>query len=595
MGSDTIIYVTNLRSRLICKEIKMEQKEKWMVAGKRADFQAIGKKYGIDQVTARIMRNRDIVGEEQIEKYLYGNLSSLYNPHQMKDMDRLISILQEKIQNEKRIRIIGDYDIDGIQSTYILLKGIQRVGGIVTAAIPDRMKDGYGINENLITQAKEDGADTIITCDNGIAAIEEIAYAKQLGMTVLVTDHHDIPYEEKEGRRIYKKSNADAIVNPKQEACHYPFSGICGAVVAFKVIQALYEAFQIPAEEAMHFLQYAAFATVGDVMDLVDENRIIVKYGLEQMRRTDNAGLRALMQQKNIQPECLSSYHLGFVLGPCLNASGRLDTAVRSLKLMLEENEGKAAVLAAELSDLNEERKAMTTEGIEEAEKVIAQEQIAMDKVMVIYLPNLHESLAGIVAGRIRERYHKPVFVLTKAEEGVKGSGRSIETYSMYEELCKCKELFSKFGGHPMAAGLSMPEENVEKFRKKINTYTSLTEEDFIPKILIDVPMPLGYVTKTLIQEMHVLEPFGKGNVKPVFADKNIRVRNKHIVGKNKNVLKMTLEDANGRSYPAVYFGDVEKMFQFIGENDHVSVVYYPEINSYMGNEEIQFIISNYC
>ena len=392
--------------------------EKWMVAGKRADFKAIGAKYGIDQVTARIIRNRDIIGEEAIEKYLYGDLNGLYSPHRMKDMDRLIQILRNKIREKKKIRIIGDYDIDGIQSTYILLKGIQRAGGSVTAAIPDRMKDGYGINENLITQAKEDGADTIITCDNGIAALEAIHYAKESGLTVLVTDHHDIPYTEENGIRSYKESEADAIVNPRQEACDYPFSGICGAVVAFKVVQALYEACDIPQEEAMEFLENAAFATVGDVMDLTDENRIIVKYGLEQMRRTKNPGLRALMRQKEILPENLSAYHLGFVLGPCINASGRLDTAVRSLKLMLAEEEEQAAILAAELSDLNEERKDMTKDGLEEALKVIEEKRLEQEKVMVVYLPKLHESLAGIVAGRIREKYNRPVFVLTKSEEG---------------------------------------------------------------------------------------------------------------------------------------------------------------------------------
>ncbi|MBO5372058.1 MAG: single-stranded-DNA-specific exonuclease RecJ [Lachnospiraceae bacterium] len=570
------------------------QKEKWMVAGKKADFAAIGKKYGIDQVTARIIRNRDIIEDKTIDKFLNGTLTDLYSPHLMKDMDKLIAILKQKIQEKKFIRIIGDYDIDGIQSTYILLKGISRVGGNVTAAIPDRMKDGYGINESLITKAKEEGMDTIITCDNGIAAIDAIAYAKKLGLTVLVTDHHDIPYIEENGIRTYKESQADAIVNPKQEACGYPFSGICGAVVAFKVIQALYEAFDIEEKEVMDFLENAAFATIGDVMDLQDENRIIVKYGLEQMRQTKNAGLSALMLQKEVAPEKLSAYHIGFVLGPCINASGRLDTAVRSLQLMLADKI-KAAALAVELADLNEERKVMTAEGVENAIALIEKEEIAQDSVMVIYLPKLHESLAGIVAGRIREQYNKPVFVLTDAEEGVKGSGRSIENYSMYEEMCKCQELYSKFGGHPMAAGLSLPKENVEKFRKAINANAMLTEEDFIPKILIDVPMPLSYVTKELIKELEILAPFGKGNPKPVFADKNIVVREKRIVGRNRNVLKMTIEDVYKNRYSAVYFGDAEGMMRFLEEKECISIVYYPEINEYMGKEEIQFVISNYC
>lgn len=572
-----------------------KRKEKWFVAGKRADFRAIGEKYGIDQVTARIIRNRDIVEDAEIAKYLKPELSELYSPHLMKDMDLLVNILMEKIRGQKPIRIIGDYDIDGIQSTYILLQGIRRAGGIVTAAIPDRMKDGYGINESLIVQAKEDGADTIITCDNGIAAIDAIAYAKELGLTVLVTDHHDIPYIEEDGVRTYRRSMADAIVNPKQKECGYPFAGICGAVVAFKVIQALYEACGIAAEEAMVFLEHAAFATVGDVMDLTDENRILVKYGLDQMRHSGNLGIRALMQQKEVQPKRLSAYHLGFVLGPCLNASGRLDTAIRSLKLLLSEEEAEAAVLAAELADLNEERKKMTADGLKEAGKVIEEQRLYEQKVMVVYLPALHESLAGIVAGRIREQYNHPVFVLTQSEEGIKGSGRSIETYSMYEELCKCQDLFSKFGGHPMAAGLSLPAENREEFVRRINAYASLTEEDFIAKVHIDVPMPLSYVTKELIEELKILEPFGKGNEKPVFADKNIRVREKRVVGKNRNVLKLVLEDGAGGRYQAVYFGEAEEFLGFLEERDTISIVYYPEINSYMGREEIQFVVSNYC
>lgn len=571
------------------------QKEKWFVMGKRADFLGIGRKYGIDQVTARIIRNRDIVEEAEIEKYLHPSLKGLYSPYLLKDMDVLIQILKEKIQLGKQIRIIGDYDIDGVQASYILYKGITRVGGNVTVAIPDRMKDGYGINENLIAQAKKDGAETILTCDNGIAAIDAIAYAKELQMTVLVTDHHDIPYQEENGIRVYKRSQADAIVNPKQAECGYPFSEICGAVVAFKVIQALYEAYGLAEEESLEFLENAAFATVGDVMDLKDENRIIVKFGLERMRHTKNLGLAALIRQKEVLAERLSAYHLGFVLGPCINAGGRLDTAVRSLKLLLAKEETEASVFAAELSDLNEERKRMTMEGIEAAKGIILEQKLEEQKVMVVYLPNLHESLAGIVAGRIREQYHHPVFVLTDSEEGVKGSGRSIETYSMYEELCKCQELFLKFGGHPMAAGLTLPKENVKEFAVRLNQNAALSQEDFIPKIHIDVPMPLSYVTADLINELKILEPFGKGNEKPVFADKNIRVKEKRIVGKNKNVVKLSLLDEMGNTYPAVYFGNAEDMMEFLNRADKISIVYYPEINSYMGREEIQFVISHYC
>lgn len=571
------------------------QKEKWFVAGKKADFSAIGRKYGIDQVTARIIRNRDITEDTEIEKYIRPKLENLYSPHLMKDMDILVNILQEKIYLKKHIRVIGDYDIDGVQATYILLKGIRRAGGIVTAAIPDRMKDGYGINENLIAKAKADGAEVIITCDNGIAAIAAVAYAKDLGMTVLVTDHHDIPYKEDGGIRTYLKSRADAIVNPKQEGCTYPFSGICGAVVAFKVVQALYEKCGIPAAESMGFLENAAFATVGDVMDLTDENRIIVKYGIEQMRHTKNPGLSALMCQKKVEPDQLCAYHLGFVLGPCINASGRLDTAARSLKLLLSEDEAEAAALAAELADLNEERKQMTADGVAEALELIQKEHLESQKVMVIHLPGLHESLAGIVAGRIREQYNHPVFVLTDAGEGIKGSGRSIEAYSMYEELCKCQDLFLKFGGHPMAAGLTLPADNMEEFIRRMNENSSLTEEDFIPKIHIDVPMPLSYVTEELIREFEILEPFGKGNAKPVFADRNIRVKERRFIGKNKSAARLTLEDGNGFCYPAVYFGNAEAFMEFLEKKDTISIVYYPRINSYMGKSEIQFVISNYC
>lgn len=586
----------NLFTFGIGAEVKMSiQNEKWMIINKKADFKEIGRRYGVDQVLARIIRNRDIVKEHEIEKYLHGTLKDLYPPRLMKDMDRAVSILQEKIHGKKPVRVIGDYDIDGIQSTYILLKGIRRVGGVVSAAIPHRVRDGYGINENLIRQAKEQGTDTILTCDNGISAIEAIAYAKSLGMTVLVTDHHDIPYMEKDGVRTFLRSEADAIINPRQQDCGYPFDGICGAVVAWKLVQALYEAENIPEGEAMEFLENAAFATVGDVMDLTDENRIIVKYGLEQMRRTKNPGLAALMRQKNVEPGRLGTYHLGFVLGPCMNASGRLDTAVRSLKLMLAESAEEAIPLAMELDGLNEERKAMTEAGVEEARGKILEEGWDKDKVMVIFLPELHESLAGIVAGRIREIYHKPAFVLTQSEDGVKGSGRSIGAYSMYEELCKCRHYFTKFGGHPMAAGFSMKERDVDRLRQDLNDLSGLSEEDFIPRIHIDVPMPLSYVTRELVEELELLGPFGKGNEKPVFADKNIKVPKKRIVGKNRNVLKMVLEDSYGFTYPGVYFGDVEEMSGFLERKNKISIIYYPEINSYMGREEIQFVVSNYC
>lgn len=583
--------------------------EKWFVINKGADFAGIAKRFGISPVTARLIRNREVMGDEAIARYLKGGIGELYDPHLLLDSDRLTDILVQKISEQKKIRVIGDYDIDGVMSTYILYKGITRCGGSVDFQIPDRMKDGYGINDHLIEQADEAGIDTIITCDNGIAAIGEIAHAKSLGMTVLVTDHHEIPYTEERGERHYKRSEADAIVNPKQMECTYPYKNLCGAAVAWKVIQILYEKCDIAVEESYDFLENVAFATVGDVMDLTDENRILVREGLKRIHTTMNPGMRALILQNKLEPEQISSYHFGFVLGPCINASGRLETAKIALNLFLQEDVKKASEIAAELVDLNAQRKDMTAEGVELAMQQV-EEGNTGEKVLVVYLPDVHESLAGIIAGRIREACHKPTFVLTKSEDGVKGSGRSIEAYSMYEELCKCQELFTKFGGHPMAAGLSLTEANVEIFREKINACCGLTEEDFIPKIKIDIPMPVDYPDIPLVNELLLLEPFGKANVKPQFADKNLGIDRAVVVGKNQNVLKLTLKTERGKSISAVYFGDVEEFREYYGrkygENEvqqaflgrtngiRMSVVYYPEINRYQGNESIQIVIKNY-
>lgn len=583
--------------------------EKWFVINKGADFAGIAKRFGISPVTARLIRNREVMGDEAIARYLKGGIGELYDPHLLLDSDRLTDILVQKISEQKKIRVIGDYDIDGVMSTYILYKGITRCGGSVDFQIPDRMKDGYGINDHLIEQADEAGIDTIITCDNGIAAIGEIAHAKSLGMTVLVTDHHEIPYTEERGERHYKRSEADAIVNPKQMECTYPYKNLCGAAVAWKVIQILYEKCDIAVEESYDFLENVAFATVGDVMDLTDENRILVREGLKRIHTTMNPGMRALILQNKLEPEQISSYHFGFVLGPCINASGRLETAKIALNLFLQEDVKKASEIAAELVDLNAQRKDMTAEGVELAMQQV-EEGNTGEKVLVVYLPDVHESLAGIIAGRIREACHKPTFVLTKSEDGVKGSGRSIEAYSMYEDLCKCQELFTKFGGHPMAAGLSLPEANVEIFREKINACCGLTEEDFIPKIKIDIPMPVDYPDIPLVNELLLLEPFGKANVKPQFADKNLGIDRAVVVGKNQNVLKLTLKTERGKSISAVYFGDVEEFREYYGrkygENEvqqaflgrtngiRMSVVYYPEINRYQGNESIQIVIKNY-
>ena len=568
--------------------------EKWMVAAKRADFKGIGERFGIDQVTARIIRNRDVIGEKAIEKYLHGSRKDFYSPWLLKDMEKAVSILQEKIENRNRIRIIGDYDIDGVMSTYILLESLRGLGCDVDMMIPNRITDGYGINEHLIEQAWQEGRDTIITCDNGIAAVTQIRKAKDLGMTVIVTDHHEVPFEDLEGGRKEILPPADAIVNPKQKACSYPFAGLCGAVVAMKVMEALYEKMAPEVDLVDKMLPFAGIATIGDVMDLQDENRILVKEGLQRLHHTTNLGLQELIRVNNLEPENISPYHIGFILGPCLNASGRLDTAKRALQLLLADSREEAAVLAGDLKNLNESRKEMTAQGLEKAIEQVESTSMMEDTVLVVFLPECHESLAGIIAGRLRERYHKPSFVLTRGEEGVKGSGRSIESYSMYEKLCECKEYLTKFGGHPMAAGLSLEEENVERFRRKLNEQSGLTEEDLVEKVTIDVPMPIHYIRKDLVQELSLLEPFGKGNEKPLFAQKNLWISQMRVFGKNRNVVKMRLTDENGYPMDGVYFGNGDEFAEEGREKRKISIVYYPDINMYQGRESLQVIIRHY-
>lgn len=568
--------------------------EKWMVAAKQADFKGIGERFGIDQVTARIIRNRDVIGEKAIEKYLHGSRKDFYSPWLLKDMEKAVAILQEKIENRNRIRIIGDYDIDGVMSTYILLESLRGLGCDVDMMIPNRITDGYGINEHLIEQAWQEGRDTIITCDNGIAAVTQIRKAKDLGMTVIVTDHHEVPFEDLEGGRKEILPPADAIVNPKQKACSYPFAGLCGAVVAMKVMEALYEKMAPEVDLVDKMLPFAGIATIGDVMDLQDENRILVKEGLQRLHHTTNLGLQELIRVNNLEPENISPYHIGFILGPCLNASGRLDTAKRALQLLLADSREEAAVLAGDLKNLNESRKEMTAQGLEKAIEQVESTSMMEGMVLVVFLPECHESLAGIIAGRLRERYHKPSFVLTRGEEGVKGSGRSIESYSMYEKLCECKEYLTKFGGHPMAAGLSLEEENVERFRRKLNEQSGLTEEDLVEKVTIDVPMPIHYIRKDLVQELSLLEPFGKGNEKPLFAQKNLWVSQMRVFGKNRNVVKMRLTDENGYPMDGVYFGNGDEFAEEGRGKRKISIVYYPDINMYQGRESLQVIIRHY-
>ena len=569
--------------------------EKWVVCIKKADFYGIAEKFKINPVIARLIRNRDVIGDEKIQEYLHGTLADLPSGRKMKDLEKAAEILEKKIQEGCRIRIIGDYDIDGVTSTTILLKGLKRLGANVDTCIPDRIKDGYGINEHLISKALEDGIDTIVTCDNGIAAYNEITEAKESGMTVVITDHHDVPFRDTDNGRKWIIPPADAVVNPKQQNCPYPNKNLCGAVVAWKLIWIMYENAGIPAEEILAFTELAAVATVGDVMDLQGENRIIVKEGLRQLSHTETPGLKALIQVNNLEHAEISSYHVGFVLGPCINASGRLDTASRALKLLCEQDPVEAARLAGDLIALNESRKAMTEQGKEEAVEKVENSDLKNDRVLVIYLPDCHESLAGIIAGRIRELYNKPVFVLTKGEKSAKGSGRSIEAYSMYEELVKCRDFLEQFGGHPMAAGLSIKEENIERFRKRLNENCILTEEDLRLKIVIDVPMPVSYISRELVEQLSLLEPFGKGNVKPLFAQKNLSVLNLRIFGKNHNVAKMKLTDGSGASVDAVYFGEAEKFTEFVKSHERISVTYYPEINSYQGRETLQAVIRNYC
>ena len=541
-------------------------KERWVLLRKGADFAGIGKKFHISPRLACLIRNRDIVGDEQIENYLYGTIADLGDGMLMKDMDRAVEILMEKIREGAPIRIIGDYDIDGVCATYILLEGLKGLGAVADTDIPDRITDGYGLNRHLIDRAFEAGTDTIITCDNGIAAAEEIAYGKGLGMTVIVTDHHEVPFDEEDGEKKYHLPPADAVVDPKRTDCSYPFKGLCGAAVAYKLMEALYEAMGKDSSDIDYLMEEVAFATVGDVMDLTGENRIFVRQGLEMLQSTSNLGLRALMECTGIDRKAVNTYHIGFVLGPCLNASGRLDTAKRALALLEAGSKQEADVLAGDLKALNDSRKEMTEEAVRQAAEQVEHTEAGRQKVLVLYLPDCHESLAGIVAGRIRERYCRPVFVITDSGEMAKGSGRSIEAYHMYEEMNKCRNLFVKFGGHKLAAGLTLKKENIEKFRQDINAVCTLTETDMTEKVSIDMQMPFSCVTEELLEELKLLEPFGKGNTKPVFAEKNVSIVSCRLIGKNRNMLRMRLCDGAGTDMDAVYFGDAVGFLEEVGE-----------------------------
>lgn len=560
-----------------------------MLYAKKADFNAISAEFHITPITARIIRNRNVCGDEAIKKYLYGTWNDLHSPHLLKDADLAADIILNKIKAHKKIRIVGDYDIDGVCSTYLLYQSLTRLGAFADYEIPDRIKDGYGINEHIVEQAAEDKVDTILTCDNGISALSQMARAKELGMTVIITDHHDISQED--GKDILP--HADAIVNPKQKDCGYPWKEICGAVVAYKLIQLLYEKANIPAKEWMEMIEFAAIATVGDVMRLQDENRILVKEGLKRIPETKSIGLRKLVDKNNLNIHELSAYHIGFVIGPCLNAGGRLQTAKLALRLLLCQEEEEADNLALELKTLNDQRKNMTVQGVLEASRQV-EEKYGNDKVLVVFLPECHESLAGIIAGRLRETYHKPSLVLTRGEDEVKGSGRSIEGYHMFEALTKVKELLTKFGGHPMAAGLSLKEENVERFRQELNRQANLTEEDFVPKVWIDVALPMRYVSEKLIQELELLEPFGQGNEKPQFAQKDLMIRSARVVGKNRNAVKLSLVTPEGVPMEGMVFGDGDGFLEEMKDKKVMDAVYYPGINEYNGRRSVQVVVKEW-
>ena len=584
--------------------------EQWVLLRKGADFEGIGKRFQISPRLACLIRNRDVIGDEAIAQYLNGTIADLYDGMLMKDMDKAVDILREKIAEQKRIRVIGDYDIDGVNATYILLEGLEKLGAEVDSDIPSRMKDGYGLNVELIERAYRDGIDTIITCDNGIAAAGEIAYGKRLGMTIVVTDHHEVPFEEEEDGKNYLLPLADAVIDPKQPGCEYPFKGLCGAAIAYKLVEALWEATGGDAEDLDYLIENVAIATVGDVMELENENRIFVKEGLQMLKRTHSPGLRSLIACTGVDKDRIGAYHIGFVLGPCMNASGRLDTAKRTLDLLRAKTGKEADILAGDLKALNDSRKEMTDIAVEQARQIVDTTKAGQDRVLVLYLPGCHESLAGIVAGRIRERYYRPAIILTDAEEGIKGSGRSIEAYNMYEELSRCKDLLTKFGGHKLAAGMSLAKENIEELRRTLNDNCRLEPKDMAEKVVIDMELPFSCVTEELVEELTLLEPFGKGNTKPVFAARNVELISGRILGKNRNVLKLQVKDSSQTAMEAVCFRGAEQMLSLLeerygkeavdllmkgrGGQMKLSVTYYPDINEYMGKRTVQIVITHY-
>ncbi len=578
-------------------------KTKWYIYSKKADFQAIGQKFGIDIVTARILRNRDIISEEDIAFFLNGTLDDLYDESLLPDIDRAADVIMDAINRREKIRIVGDYDIDGVCATCILQKGLETLGALADHRIPDRILDGYGINRRIVEEAVADRVDLILTCDNGIAAVSELELAKENGITVVVTDHHNVRVDDG-GEEVLPP--AEAVIDVKRKDSRYPTTEICGAVTAWKLIRRLYDLAERDSREWLSFLEFAAIATVGDIMTLTGENRIIVKEGLRILngglhpdgsgrRGTGNPGLRMLLRNLNLEDRGIDAFHIGFMIGPCINAGGRLKSAEIALNLFLTEDLGEADRLSMQLIALNEERKSMTEKGVRDAVDAM-QSGGCGDRVLVVYLPELHESLAGIVAGRIKDQFQRPTIVLTPGGDGLKGSGRSIESYDMFDGLCKASDYLVKFGGHRLAAGMSLREEDLEDFRDKLNTdaQSSLKEDDFIRKIWIDAAMPFGYISEKLIREIEKLAPFGQGFERPVFARSHIRVSGLKVLGKQKNVLRMRLTDENGISLDGIMFGDAEELYRELIGTGEISVLYYPKINEFNGRRTIQLEIRDY-
>ena len=574
-------------------------KSKWIYKNlKSPEFNVLAEKFGVHPAIIKILADRGVQGEDAVREYLEAGIATVSDGSELTDMYRGVNIVYDAVQSGKYIRIMGDYDVDGVSSTYILYKGLTGLGAKCDKFIPHRITDGYGLHEPAIRDAYEAGVQVILTCDNGIAAANEIKLAKELGMTVVVTDHHEVPYTEDEsGTRRYIIPDADAVIDPKRPEDDGVFKEICGAVVAWKFMGCLYKKFGKEQEfKNSDFLEVASLGTVCDVMELQHDNRAIVKEGLKKMQNTSNIGLQALLEVLGLRGKALTSYDYGFKIGPCINAEGRLDTANEAFDLLVETDYDTAIKRAEQMRDLNVERQNLTKEGMEEAFKIIDAE-MQDDKVLVVYLPEAHESIAGIIAGKIRERYCKPAFVLTQGDgDFLKGSGRSIEAYSMYEKLVEVKDLMLGFGGHPMAAGLSLKEENLEKFRQELNVRSGLTDADFIPKVMIDVILPVDFLTQNFIRQLEILEPFGKGNEKPVFAQSSVKANRAEIIGKNKNVLKITFNSRNCKS--GVCFHDIETKEQFLNQNGKLydfKMLYYPTLNEWNGVTSIQANVQDIC